>query len=244
MNFYIFLFFIFILSSIITFFTPNSSFKGGSLSSSSPSIPKQLKIYVINLDRRKDRLENVNKQLKDLEYTRISAIDGKTISNSNKYKYISQKGLNETDFGLKLTNGAIGLGITFYNILNEHKSDDDFIIFEDDITLKYFDYNKLQKYLQDIDYDIIYLGHHKLSNKKSLTKISDNLYKSNGQVNGTFGLLISGKNKQKILNEMYPLNWQIDTALYMSPNLNRYILFPPMVTSPPSHENSSDIQYD
>jgi GR25 family glycosyltransferase involved in LPS biosynthesis len=205
-------------------------------------------ILVINLDRRPERWKFVKKQLDEqyLNYIRYSAIDGQIISDYDKYKYVSDAGINETRIGLKLTKGAIGLAITFYNICifcsNNKK---DCILFEDDITITnnfISKFKSIQTELNNIDYDIIYLGYGNTIDKSKLTKVSNNIYKSTGQVNGTFGLLLSSKNCNKIIKSIYPLDWQIDTALYMATNINRYIVFPELITSPSSTNDNTDIQ--
>ena len=65
------------------------------------------KVYLINLDKRADRLEKFNKQVEkyDLgEYERISAIDGNTLD------------LNEHNTNLKA--GELGLILTNLSILS------------------------------------------------------------------------------------------------------------------------------
>ena len=206
-------------------------------------------IYVINLDKRPERWESVHKQLEyqNLQHIRFSAVDGTTITDIDKKKYVSDEGLKEKQFGLSLSNGGIGLGITFYKLLllsiETHK---DIIIMEDDITLHdnfKNNFMNIIQHLKDIDYDIVYIGYHKITDKSQIQIINKYISKSKPgtQLNGTFGLFIPYNKCKKILDEMYPLRWQIDTELYMT-NLNRYIVNTPLLSSPPSDLTNSDIQ--
>ena len=129
-------------------------------------------IYVINLKRRKDRWDKIVSQLNNtvLKYYRINAVDGNNITTKDKFKFVSYSGLIENRFGLKLTNGAIALAITFYklcyniykNKINTNDSDY-FIIFEDDVIIADNFINELSSIvptLSNIDFDILYLGYH------------------------------------------------------------------------------------
>tara|TARA_Y100000389_G_C17415214_1_gene493279 strand:+ start:800 stop:1486 length:687 start_codon:yes stop_codon:yes gene_type:complete len=205
-------------------------------------------IYIINLDRRADRLTNITKQLKQLKllFIRYSAFDGNNLTEGDKNYYISESGKKESRAGLKLTNGAIGLGITLYKLCSSCIEDkDEIIILEDDAVLEDDFINKfidMKKQLKDIDYDMVYLGHHTID-KKKLEKKTKNIYKIDGQINGTFGLLIKPSACKKIIEEVFPLNWQIDTAIYMNKNIQKYVVEPPLITSEPSTAENSDIQF-
>lgn len=205
-------------------------------------------IYIINLDRRPDRLTNITKQLKELKllFIRFSAFDGKQLTEGDKNYYVSESGKKESREGLKLTNGAIGLGITLHKLCSSCIEDkDEIIILEDDAVLEDDFINKfidMKKQLKDIDYDMVYLGHHTID-KKKLEKKTKNIYKIDGQINGTFGLLMKPSACKKIIEEVFPLNWQIDTAIYMNKNIQKYVVEPPLITSEPSTAENSDIQF-
>jgi len=205
-------------------------------------------IYIINLDRRPDRLTNIKKQIQELElsFIKFSAFDGKNLTEGDRNYYVSESGKKESREGLKLTNGAIGLGITLYHLCNSRiKNTDEIIILEDDAVLEDNFINKfinMKKQLQDIEYDMVYLGHHTID-KNKLQKKTQNIYKIDGQINGTFGLLIKPSACKKIIEEVFPLNWQIDTAIYMNKNIKKYVVEPPLITSEPSTAENSDIQF-
>lgn len=108
------------------------------------------KVYLINLDKRTDRLEKFNEQVEkyDLgEYERISAIDGNTLD------------LNEHNTNLKA--GELGLILTNLLIIKEakNKNYNSILILEDDCCFtdeviniqNYFDF--LPK-----DWDLLYMG--------------------------------------------------------------------------------------
>lgn len=108
------------------------------------------KTYLINLDRREDRLKNFINQVEkyDLgEFERVSAIDGKT--------------LNLDDYSKNLTSGELGLVLTNLSIVREAKSmgykrilivEDD-CIFSDEVL-------KIDDYIADLpnDWDMLYMG--------------------------------------------------------------------------------------
>ena len=51
------------------------------------------------------------------------------------------------------------------------------------------------------------------------------------------------KSLLEIIEEVFPLNWQIDTAIYMNKNIQKYVVEPPLITSEPSTAENSDIQF-
>lgn len=106
--------------------------------------------YVINLDRRKDRMFRVDRYLKKLKinYERISGV----IPTQTEFENIKKEGSKITSIG------ALGCIMSHINVIrnaikNQYKS---ILILEDDIVpLKSFDYNKIQT---PADWDILYLG--------------------------------------------------------------------------------------
>jgi GR25 family glycosyltransferase involved in LPS biosynthesis len=214
-------------------------------------------IYVINLKRRRDRWHKIKSQLNNtkLKYYRINAVDGNDITTKDKIKFVSYSGLMENRFGLKLTNGAIALAITFYklcynmykNKINTNDSDY-FIIFEDDVTIADDFVNRLSSVvssLSNVDFDILYLGHHGNIDVGSINRVNDYVYKlkKNTQINGTFGLLIPKNKCKKIISKMFPLKYQIDTQFYIDNELSKYVIYPNnLIFSEPSNIYNSDIQ--
>ena len=97
------------------------------------------KIFVINLDRSTDRLVSISEELKNLnlEFERISAIDGKAVSEEFLNKYYSAD-LNKKNYYAPLTKAEIGCYISHLKACEKIVSDNlDFgIILEDDLVLE------------------------------------------------------------------------------------------------------------
>jgi GR25 family glycosyltransferase involved in LPS biosynthesis len=105
------------------------------------------KVFCINLDRRNDRLDNFNKEVKKFnlgEYERISAIDGKNLESDTK-----------------LDTGNLGLIMTVKNILEKSFTMNykKILILEDDC---YFtdEVMKIDEYFSvlPLDWDMLYMG--------------------------------------------------------------------------------------
>jgi GR25 family glycosyltransferase involved in LPS biosynthesis len=139
------------------------------------------KIFIINLDRRKDRLEeamnNINETcLQNFDYTRVSAFDGKNVEEEKKRfsklnKYINKLDDQIKDFNLKPLLGEYGCMISHLSVLDEiandanYNNDDYFCIFEDDFfysaTSDSFNtsFNQInQQDLVDLKVDFLYVG--------------------------------------------------------------------------------------
>jgi GR25 family glycosyltransferase involved in LPS biosynthesis len=104
-------------------------------------------VYCINLDKRPDRLENFDKQVKKYnlgEYVRVSAFDGSNLKNDTK-----------------LSNGELGLVMTNINIINEaiNNNFEKILIIEDDC---YFtdEIINIDTYFNCLpnDWDMLYMG--------------------------------------------------------------------------------------
>ena len=105
------------------------------------------KVYLINLDRRPDRLENFKKEVEKYnlgEFERISAVDGELLDTS---KYNSR--LKSGELGLLLTNKII-----FEDAVKNNY--DKILIVEDDccFTDEIKNFDELITYLSE-DYDFI-----------------------------------------------------------------------------------------
>jgi GR25 family glycosyltransferase involved in LPS biosynthesis len=109
------------------------------------------KVYCINLDKRPDRLENFDKQVKKYnlgEYVRVSAFDGSNLNYDTK-----------TTNGV--SNGAFGLLTTNIKIINEAISENlnSILIIEDDcyFTDEIIDIDTYFDCLPN-DWDMLYMG--------------------------------------------------------------------------------------
>jgi hypothetical protein len=108
------------------------------------------KVYCVNLDKRTDRLENFQKQVDKHnlgDYTRISAVDGKT--------------LDLSDYSKTLSCGELGLVLTNLQIIKEAKENnfEKILILEDDCTFEDEIIN-IQEYFDKLpfDWDMLYMG--------------------------------------------------------------------------------------
>lgn len=212
---------------------------------------KNLKIYIINLKKDKDRLEFQNKQFKNenLKYERVDAIYGKDLSDKERYKYSG----NYFNY-ITNTPSIIGIFLShlkiYKKIVNENLPYA--LIMEDDVKfLKNFR-TKLNKLLNNLpdDYDIIHCGcdgfsceiNKKINNNINLinTKLNKtnnnndyekyNLIKPNTLIVGGWCYLISNK-KAKEMIEKYENNisGHLDMLFNIDPNINLLLMKKPLV---------------
>lgn len=121
------------------------------------------KIYCLNLDRRLDRWNKVNKQFSKLKINveRWSAIDGDAISDDllNLYNPNNIKGEEASKKGIVENKNAIACLLSHIEIIKNAKYNnyERILIFEDDILFsKHFE-NKISK-IKNIDWKLLYLG--------------------------------------------------------------------------------------
>jgi len=119
-----------------------------------------MKVYVINLDRRPDRLEHFKKTFNRIDFERFSGVDGKNLN-----KYSNLKIFLEKLDGEKIIEGEIGIKLTYYKIWKSilETEQEYYLIFEDDSLLQENSHRKLEKFKTELkelkeDWDFIYLG--------------------------------------------------------------------------------------
>src|SRR5690606_22071274 len=124
------------------------------LNNQSQFVKKEDKIIIVNLDRRKDRYENVKKQYekyKNYKLERFSAIDGTKLMPTERL----QRLFDGNDYNMRV--GMVGCALSHIQLyINLLKSNDSYyIILEDDITL-HSKFDEKLKEIQDklFDYDI------------------------------------------------------------------------------------------
>lgn len=128
------------------------------------SVNNAYEIYIINLERRKDRWDTISKSLdaQNISYTRVDAMDGKQVFASDQ-DMIDQGFVEEGAFKKKaLTRGAVALGLTGRNVWQMCKdSEKDFcVVLEDDILLDSNFKNNLYQllgYIREYPFDILML---------------------------------------------------------------------------------------
>jgi GR25 family glycosyltransferase involved in LPS biosynthesis len=187
------------------------------------------KAIYINLDERTDRKEYIEQQLlkssllKDKVH-RFSAIDGRKLHP----KYIengilSKKAVKDilsddvASWGLSITQGALGLILTYLEIFKQ-LADSDFpvITFEDDAKLS----DDFDEYLSHVlkelphDFDLCYLGHCETKFKKH--NFSSHLSIPEGQLQCTPAMIISPNGAKKLIGLLKDMSHQIDTLFYLN----------------------------
>lgn len=203
------------------------------------------KVYVINLDKDKERLELITTQLNEnnIAFERFPAINGSTIEKDPSFTKFCNT------FCTSGTKGCALSHRTLYQIMID-KDYESICVFEDDAILNK-DFNEhLQLLFGSIpsDFDIVYLGNHFYCGDTSkwnqfTTKLFDvrtseyntGILKVAG-CGGFHGYIISKKGAQKILNSK--TNFHIDIDI-MQLNLNAYAFHPVLVESGDNKSNLS-----
>ena len=124
--------------------------------------PFKMKTFIINLDERTDRWKAItnNPELKDFEYTRFSAINGKKLKPTPQLQQI----FDNNDYNMR--QGMVGCAmshIKLYVDLLQDPEVDVYCILEDDITFVQDFKKKLiscANMLNTTGWDMFYLGHH------------------------------------------------------------------------------------
>lgn len=187
------------------------------------------KVIYINLNRRPDRQKNMEDILQHFDMTNISerfpAIDGKTLDlDKLDRNIISQNAIDDAvnNRGLYtvMTKGGIGCALSHYNVYKKIVDEkiNRCLILEDDIRINanfYEALNSVQKELNDSnsnDFDMLFLGYHRSSISHPFSVISKNLYVPT-RVYGLFGYIVSYQGAKKLLDTIFPLERQIDSAI-------------------------------
>lgn len=223
MNIIFYIFFIFIV--LITFFKQNKieNFESNNIFD---------KVYVINLEHSKDRLDMIRKQLKreNITFERYPAVNGSLL---NKEKLIRDGKLTYE----KMTKGAIGCYLSHYNIWKkELDKGNNILVLEDDVILCKNLLNKFNEIYKQIpkDWDIIYLGASNIYGKKIGKNIVVPIKSEKGSTfnTGMYGMLINKKALPILINESMPINNNIDQYIknYLFKKLNVYFIVSPLIT--------------
>ena len=161
------------------------------------------KVYVINMDKDKERMLILDKKLKKLglEYERISGVDGE-----KKYKELNVK--------TKLRPGQLGCLLSHIKILEKAKNNNyqNILIFEDDVIFCKNFIEKLVKLLKKVKhneghFDILYLGCSQKHDWKNIVD-KENYYLGK-KMDGTFGMIVNRDIFNKTLKNAYELNFEI-----------------------------------
>lgn len=172
--------------------------------------------YVINLNRRKDRMEHMSSELKnlDISYKRYDAVDGKKLNEDNEY--ISNPEIATIKSHIGVIKDAI------YNEYNKIAVFEDDIVFCDDFN------DRLKYYINNIpgDWDIMYLASN-LNSCQDPTLIKPGIYKIKNSY-GCFAMILNNKNNlfQKIINGVdYTMPYD-NYIRSLQKDLNCYVFMP------------------
>lgn len=210
--------------------------------------------FYLNLDKREDRKEHIENELnkslilKNI-YQRFPAVDGTTIHpRSLPAGLITQNALEDvlmdtvTAWGLSLTQGGLGVLLSYINLFEKISNLDDFAVtIEDDTIISdQFD-DSLKNVINDLppDFDLCYLGYGDMNIKKE--NYSEHLSIPKGMVLCLPALIISPAGAKKLLEKLKNIDHQIDTAIYhLHYDLNVYVANKKLVEI--RNHLSSDIQ--
>lgn len=192
------------------------------------------KIYLLNLDKRKDKFNKVSKKLifRNIKFEKFSAIDGC----SEEYNILWEKISNTyNDFDKKLGRkalrscGALGCLLSIESIIKDAKKKKykNILIFEDDIIF-HKNFNKEVTKIKDIpdDWALLYFGASQYD-WNNIKEYNQNFYYAN-KTCGTFAFAINSKYYDDILNIIKNYEVPIDTyfAYYFQPIfLNKCFVF-------------------
>ena len=207
--------------------------------------------FVINLKRRTDRKEEMEKTFDAAgftDYEFINAVDGSKLETTDE---ISQL-FAGNDFGSR--KGTIGCALSHYNLWKKLADDTEhsfYTIFEDDISVSNTFCSRLEKALKDelTGVDILYLGytvrdHHKahIYQRQDTTVQTDmGIY-----IGGFFGYVITKSGCSKLLEyiKLNGIKHGIDYLVKIIPDLRCYNLQPHIVFTEWAQNSSSPVDTD
>lgn len=187
------------------------------------------KMYLINLDRRPDRLKTTTQLLKEYGYKniiRFPAVDGLKLSDQQLKELVHPEAMNPIIQGKRtqhheLSRGAVGCYLSHVGIWDKCKTNESLIIFEDDTkpSLSQSELNSILSYCPD-DWDIILFGgQYTVNNSFTHSKLVkvDKFYCLHAYI-------INYNAIQKIKPYLYPVDMQLDSLLSRIDNLNIYAI--------------------
>ncbi len=168
-----------------------------------------MKSFVINLERRTDRKENVKKGFDSVNFNNYEfykAVDGKELKGDEELYNL----FYGNDFNWR--KGVIGCGLSHYNLwkqLSENENDEMYCIFEDDFIVRHDFLNNLNSceiFMQENEVDILMLGYHMFKNIRPRYPIYDSQapleiqdFQNDLYIGGFFGYILSKSGAQKLV---------------------------------------------
>lgn len=186
-------------------------------------------MYLINLDRRPDRLETTTRLLQERGYNnvlRFPAIDGSKLSDGQLRELVQLEAMDPIIQGKRtqhheLSRGAVGCYLSHAGVWDKCDVNKSIIVFEDDTkpSLTQTQLNSILSTCPD-DWDIVLFGGQYNVNTNfahpKLIKV-DKFYCLHAYI-------INYKAIQKIKPHLFPINMQIDSALSKIDDLNIYAI--------------------
>jgi GR25 family glycosyltransferase involved in LPS biosynthesis len=193
-----------------------------------PIVSRIDEFYYVNLARRTERLDFIKSEIKkstilDTYIQRWDAQDGRDIHPSIFPRSIlTKRGYDDimsglpVERGLSLTPGGLGFYLTHTKIF-EHavESNKTLFIMDDDVVVNE-DFDKLlTNILHELpeSFDFCYLGYYDTPFVKN--DQTNNLFKPTGQICGPHGYIVTPTGAKKLLDNIFPMDIQLDTKLYM-----------------------------
>lgn len=206
------------------------------------NISDDIETYVVNLDRRTDRIQDFEK-ISPVKCFKFSAIDGKDLKPTIQLQQIFEG----NDYNMR--RGMVGCAMSHIKLLIQLvKSEQNmYCILEDDVTFTSRFVQKVQQVLKDAakyNWDLIYLGHHlyphymedgcyNKNTKPIINRWSKNLSLTRS-MGGTFGYIVTKVGAEKMLNfiNTNSMTNGIDTVYQKaSNNVNTFYCYPHLVFS-------------
>ena len=185
-------------------------------------------IFLINLDRNKDRLEILSKRAKklNLNITRFNAYDGSTI---NPNVLIHKKLLTPNHF---LRKGQIGCALSHYAVWQKINTDIALVL-EDDVIIPDDFSQKLKNILQHLPqkWDLVFLGGCNIKGKKINQLFIKPTHNYNRYNLCLHAYLVNKKSIKRLNKHTIPLYRPIDSQLRDKFNkLNVYYVYPNIIS--------------
>ena len=207
-------------------------------------LPERVNL-VINLDRREDRLEALQKLYFPFHWTRLAAVDGRQLSwdGGEVTMMVRPDAIHEArwaetsgvpticqrtgSFSPHLTLGAVGTALShrkaWQTLVGCSDGCDYALVMEDDLSGLSLDFErKIERIIQQLpaSWQICYLGYHESTGKVlgSFTPMIMEV-RSSAAITGLFGYLLHKRGAKPLLNgtSVFPLRHQIDVAMSMHP---------------------------
>jgi hypothetical protein len=212
--------------------------------------------YFVNLDRRADRLEYIQGEIQksDILKNNIkkwSGIDGRNVNpNFIPRNFLSKRAYEDimsgkpVISGLSVTPGGLGFYLTHTKIFDYAvETKKTLFVMDDDILIhKNFD-SELSEILEELptDFDFCYLGYYDTKYEK--IPVSNKIFKPKGQFCGPHAYIISPKGARKIIDDIFPIEIQLDSRLYqLQNNIDYYAVYDRLAMYVDKYE--TDIQHE